>query len=77
MVRDCNKPCTLYGVFIVTPSLEGWSAKTKESPSPHQAGLAPPDINPAFQYTQYISTKDKPSISVQKNSKDTFESQFT
>ena len=28
------KTFTSYGIFIVTPSLEGWPTKTKEAPSP-------------------------------------------
>ena len=30
------------------PSLEGWSTKDKEAPSPHEVRLAPLDTNPAF-----------------------------
>ena len=30
------KTSTLYDIFIVTPSLEGWSAKATEPPSPHE-----------------------------------------
>ena len=29
----------------MTPSLEGWSTKAKEAPSPHKARLAPLDNN--------------------------------
>ena len=33
----------------MTPSLEGWSTKAKEAPSPHEVRLAPLDTNPVFQ----------------------------
>ena len=33
----------------MTPSLEGWSTKAKEAPSPHEVQLAPLDTNPVFQ----------------------------
>ena len=36
------------GIFIVTPSLEGWPSKAKEAPSPHEVRLALLDTNPAF-----------------------------
>ena len=44
------KTSTSKGIFIMTPSLEGWSAKAKETPSPHVVRLAPLDINPVFQF---------------------------
>ena len=31
------------------PSLEGWQAKAKEGPSPHEVGQTPLDTNPVFQ----------------------------
>ena len=34
--------------FIVTPSLEEWSIKAKEAPSPHEVRLALLDANPVF-----------------------------
>ena len=37
------------GIFIVTPSLEGWPTKAKEAPSPHEVRLALLDTNPVFQ----------------------------
>ena len=37
------------GIFIVTPSLEGWPTKAKEAPSPHEVRLASLDTNPVFQ----------------------------
>ena len=33
----------------MTPSLEGWSTKAKEAPSPHEVRPAPLNINPVFQ----------------------------
>ena len=33
----------------MTPSLEGWSTKAKEAPSPHEVRLARLDTNPVFQ----------------------------
>ena len=43
------KTSTPYGVFIVAPSLEGWSTKVKKVPSPHQVRLGPLDTNPVLQ----------------------------
>ena len=40
------KTSTLWGIFIVTPSLEGWPTKAKEAPSPHEVRLASLDTNP-------------------------------
>ena len=37
------------GIFIVTPSLEGWSTTAKETTSPNEVRLAPLDTNPVFQ----------------------------
>ena len=34
----------------MTPSLEGWPTKAKETPSPHEVRLALLDTNPVFQY---------------------------
>ena len=45
----CNKTSTPQGIFIVIPSLEGWSAVTKEAPSPHEVRLPPLNTNPVFQ----------------------------
>ena len=33
----------------MTPPLEGWLTKVKESPSPHEVRLTPQDTNPVFQ----------------------------
>ena len=41
--------CEAEGIFIVTPSLEGWPTKTKEEPPPHEVRLALLDTNPVFQ----------------------------
>ena len=46
------KTSTPYGIFIVTPSLEGWPTKAKEAPSPHEVRLTPLDTNPVF-YRKY------------------------
>ena len=35
----CNKTSIPQGIFIVTPSLEGWPTKAKEAPSPHEVRL--------------------------------------
>ena len=35
------KTSTPQGIFIVTPSLEGWPTKAKEAPSPHEVRLTP------------------------------------
>ena len=34
----------------MTPSLEGWPTKAKETPSAHEVRLVPLDTNPVFQY---------------------------
>ena len=39
--------------FIVTPSLEEWSTKAKEAPSPHKVRLVRLDTNPVFQSFSY------------------------
>ena len=36
------------GIFIVRPSLERWSTKAKETPSPHEVRLTLQDSNPIF-----------------------------
>ena len=41
----CNKTSTPYGIFIVTPSIEGWSTKVKEVPSPYEVRLTPLGTN--------------------------------
>ena len=43
------KTSTPEGIFIVTPSLEGWPTNAKEAPSPHEVRLASLDTNPVFQ----------------------------
>ena len=35
-------------IFYVTPSLEGWTAKAKEAPYPHELRLASLNTNPVF-----------------------------
>ena len=45
---QCKKS-TLKGIFIVTPSLEGWPTKAQETPSPNEVRLAPLHTNPVFQ----------------------------
>ena len=40
------KTSTPKGIFIVTPSLEGWPTKVKEAPFPHEVRLTPLDTNP-------------------------------
>ena len=47
---DRCKTSTPQGIFIVTPSLEGWPTYAKEAPSPHKIRLATLDTNPVFQY---------------------------
>ena len=39
------KTSTPKGIFIVTPSLEGWPTKAKEAPSPREVKLTPVDTN--------------------------------
>ena len=40
----------------MTPSLEGWPAKAKEAPSPHEVRLAPVGTNPVFYcHVLYVS----------------------
>ena len=36
------------GIFIVIPSVEGWSNKAKEAPSPHEVRLTLLETNPVF-----------------------------
>ena len=43
------KRSTPLGIFIMTPSLEGWPTKAKEAPSPHEIRLTLLDTNPVFQ----------------------------
>ena len=45
----CNETSTPEGIFIVTPSLEGWPTKVKETTPSHKVKLTPLDINPEFQ----------------------------
>ena len=42
------KTSTPLGIFIMIPSLEGFSTKAKEAPSPHEVRLAPLDTSPVF-----------------------------
>ena len=37
------------GIFIVTPTLEGWSTKAKKVNSRHEGRLTALDTNPLFQ----------------------------
>ena len=43
------KTSTPYGIFIMTPSLDGWPTKAKEVLSPHEVRLVPLDTNAVFQ----------------------------
>ena len=43
------KTSTPQGIFIVTPSLEGWPNNAKEAPPPYEVRLALLDTNPVFQ----------------------------
>ena len=43
-----NKISIPQGIFIVTPSLEGWPTKVEEAPSPHEVKLTLLDTNPVF-----------------------------
>ena len=36
------------GIFIVTPSLEGWSSKAREEPSPHEVRHGPTGHQPSI-----------------------------
>ena len=45
----CNKTSTRLGIFIVTPSLEGWPTKAREAPSPLDVRLTPLYTNTAYQ----------------------------
>ena len=42
------KTSTQSGIFIVTPSLEGWPTKATEASSPHEIRLSLLDTNPVF-----------------------------
>ena len=42
------KTSTPEGIFIVTPSLEGWPTKAKEAPSPHEVRLTPAGHQPSI-----------------------------
>ena len=44
----CSKTSTPEGVFIVITSLELWSTKAKEAPSPHEVRLALLDTMPVL-----------------------------
>ena len=44
----CNKTSTPYGIFIVTPSQNGWPTKAKETHSAHEERLTLLDTNPVF-----------------------------
>ena len=39
----------VWGIFIVTPTLEGWPTKAKEARSSHEVRLALLNTNPVFQ----------------------------
>ena len=43
------KTSTPKGIFVVTPSLEGWPTKTKEAPSPHEVSPTQYFTNTLFQ----------------------------
>ena len=43
------KTSTPEGIFIMTPSLDGWPTKGKEAPSPHEVKLSLLDTNSVFQ----------------------------
>ena len=43
-----NKISIPQGIFIVTPSLEGWPTKVEEAPFPHEVKLTLLDTNPVF-----------------------------
>ena len=45
---DRCKTSTPQGIFIVTPSLEGWQTKAKEAPLLHEVRLASLDTKPVF-----------------------------
>ena len=45
----CNKISTPEGIFIVTPSLEGWPTKAKEAPSPHEVRVTSLNTNPVLE----------------------------
>ena len=47
----CNKTSTPIRYFIVTTSLEGWSTKAKEAPSPRKVRLAQLDTNTRWKPT--------------------------
>ena len=48
---QCNKTFTPYGIFIFTPSLEGWSTKAKEAP-PLDIKLTPTGHQPNISISQ-------------------------
>ena len=49
---QCNKTSTPKGIFIVIPSLKGWSTKAKEAPSPHDIRLNPAEHQPSISMSQ-------------------------
>ena len=53
------KKSTPQGIFTATPSLEGWSTKAKEAPSPHEARMSLRDTNPVFQSLMYWLMRQK------------------
>ena len=47
---QCYTTSTLYGIFILTQSLEGcWPTKAKETLPSHEVRLTPLDTSPVFQ----------------------------
>ena len=46
---QCNKTSTPQGIFIVTPSLEGWTTNTKVTTSCHEVRLTTLDTNTVFE----------------------------
>ena len=54
----CNKICTPSGIFIVTPSLEGWSTNAKKAPSPHEVRLTLLEHQPSItMYWGHLNVK--------------------
>ena len=51
------------------PSLEGWSTKAKEAPSPHEVRLSPLDTNPVFQCLGEMSIDISLSRDMKANTK--------
>ena len=49
LMNPIGKDGVQAGIFIVTPTLEGWSTKAKEVTCPHEVRLTLLDTNPVFQ----------------------------